>query len=124
MRHVGRCALGWVDDHTFATGMLLAVPAVMTMVAWKEQADWFTAALAVGAGLCWTGVLLPTAVRQTSVLIAGGVAAICGALVSIMFSQALNTKGVTDPAFVPMLSPFQMKTARWQLSTIQRSRTV
>ena len=91
----------WTDEHTLASGIMVAVPAVMVLLAFREAHDWLTAGLTVATGLCWVGVLMPTAVRETTVFISSGLTAICGAFVSIVFSRSLETMQ-TDPAFVPL----------------------
>jgi hypothetical protein len=92
----------WADGHSLATAVMVAVPTMMVLISVRESADWFVASLTVTSGFCWVGVLLPAMVRETALLVSGAVAAICGALVSIMFSQSLDTPGHPDPAFAPL----------------------
>src|SRR4051794_37052503 len=79
---------------------MVLVPLCTTWIAWQEKVDWFTFSLAVVAGLAWTGVLLPTPVRHSVVLFSGGMAAVCGALVSITFSYGLEHGGKLDQTFM------------------------
>jgi hypothetical protein len=75
----------------------------MVFVAWTEYTDWLIASLTVLAGLCWVAVMLPEPARNPLVLVAGGLAAICGALVSIIFSNALVPHAKPDPSLTPLL---------------------
>lgn len=92
----------WTGDHALATSVMFTATAFCTLVAVRESPDWFIASLTIGSGLCWIGVLLPARVRETAAVLAGGLAAICGALVSIIFSHSLETPGQTDSSFTPL----------------------
>lgn len=92
----------WTGDHALATSTMFAITAFCVLVAVSESPDWFVASLLIASGVCWIGVLLPAGVRETAVVLAGGLAAICGALVSIIFSHSLEAPGQTDPSFTPL----------------------
>lgn len=98
-----KSVVAWTDARPVAASVAVVVPAFMILVAWTEYTDWLVATLTVLAGLCWIGVMLPEPVRNPLVLVAGGLAAICGALVSIIFSNALQPHAKPDPSLAPLV---------------------
>ena len=126
MRTALQTAWSWTGDHATAGGVMVAVPAFAVLLTIREAGDWFTGGLTVAAGLCWVGVLLPTAVREPVVLVSSGIAAVCGALVSIIFSRTLDS-GRPDQAFTPLffalLAAGSASVYGQHCATVERRRT-
>lgn len=100
-----RIIWAWTGDHAIATSVMVTAPAFSVPIAVNESADWFVASLTVASGLSWVGVLLPREVRETAVVLAGGLAAICGALVSIIFQPLTGNSRGQSPLSGPTYRP-------------------
>lgn len=92
----------WTGHHKFAAFFIVAVPVAAVRIVWDAN-DWLSVVLGVGAGLCWSGVLLPTVIRELAVLLAGAMTAMSGALLSIVLSHAIESPPVPGSDVAPVL---------------------
>lgn len=106
MKGSGHALIGaarWVGDHTYASVWILLAPVAAVGLAINSGADWIAIALFGLAGLSWSGVLMPVAVRHAAVTFAGTVAALSGGTLALILGDTAsrsNPKAADETAML------------------------
>jgi len=83
-------AVRWVRDHIYASVWIVLAPLAAVGLAFNTGADWIATTLFGLAGLAWSGVLMPVAVRHAAVPFAGTVAALSGGTLALILGDTAS----------------------------------
>ncbi len=86
----------WIGEHTYASTWIVLAPTASVFLAVRSDADWIATTLMGLAGLSWSAVLMPTAVRHAGVNLAGTVAALSGGLLALILGAPGSVTGQTS----------------------------
>lgn len=98
--------LRWMGDHIYASVWIVLAPLATVALSLDTRADWVAVVLFGLAGLSWSGVLMPAAVRHAAVPFAGTVAALGGGTLALILGDpsSRTTRQAADEIAILLLA--------------------